>query len=622
MGIPSLFKSFLTNITDVAIVAPTNIKYDYLFIDFNGIIYTAYEQVKHNNYSNLNKLEDEIINTTIQYTYNIICNIVKPNKLTFISFDGVAPHAKMVQQRSRRYKSVQIKTFEEDMKTKYDHKNISNNLIWDPSPNISPGTAFMEKLTTILLDTIINKYFNTHNNNMKILLSDSNVPGEGEHKFMKLIKSLKTNTIDKNCNVVIFGKDGDLLTLSMFTHKNNIYILREVNHKDKDEHERFPNNDYLYLIIDRCREEAFKALSSTFNDSHITDNIKYKILNDYNFLLFLVGNDFVISLPFLKIRKDGLNTLLHIYNAIKTKLGNNIFLINDNTTSSNINNNPIELINMSFFKEIIYELANREDQLMKKHQMDINRCIQGKKKYQFDSSLSEYQLSMHKYQHVDVCSSLHPLFEEYNREFTHVNYLNEHRVWKAQYYDYFFNISNDDPQKNKLKMNVCVNYFESLMFTLHYYLKGVPSWNWHYKYRASPLVSDMFTIIHQLKYNLNSITFDKDEPFTPYQQLMFILPPQMSYLLPPELADLMHNENSPVIQYYPINFKIDVVSGIKTIYSEAILPEIETELLLHHIKIIEEELLHNSSLHKKRNTNKINSYLIGSNLKNIKSINK
>ena len=73
------------------------------------------------------------------------------------------------------------------------------------------------------------------------------------------------------------------------------------------------------------------------------------------------------------------------------------------------------------------------------------------------------------------------------------------------------------------------------MFTLKYYFQGCPSWNWHYKFRISPLINDVYTVLNENLINLNNIKFELNEPYTPFQQLMMILPPQMSHILPEQL---------------------------------------------------------------------------------------
>ena len=76
---------------------------------------------------------------------------------------------------------------------------------------------------------------------------------------------------------------------------------------------------------------------------------------------------------------------------------------------------------------------------------------------------------------------------------------------------------------------------------------------------------------------------------------MLILPPQLISILPKEFENIINEFK----EYYPTDFKVDATVGKKYMYSEAILPEIEDDILLSKIKEIEKTLSNND---KKRNT--------------------
>ena len=56
---------------------------------------------------------------------------------------------------------------------------------------------------------------------VKYIISDSNEPGEGEHKIMNYMDKLDKNSIN-----VVYGLDADLIMLSMIRN-HNVYLLRE-----------------------------------------------------------------------------------------------------------------------------------------------------------------------------------------------------------------------------------------------------------------------------------------------------------------------------------------------------------------------------------------------------------
>ena len=67
---------------------------------------------------------------------------IKPMNRVIIAFDGVAPIAKLEQQRSRRFKSM----FEIEINKEC---NISNSTLKWNKTAITPGTTFMDKLRNV-----------------------------------------------------------------------------------------------------------------------------------------------------------------------------------------------------------------------------------------------------------------------------------------------------------------------------------------------------------------------------------------------------------------------------------------------------------------------------------------
>jgi 5'-3' exonuclease len=72
----------------------------------------------------------------------------------------------------------------------------------------------------------------------------------------------------------------------------------------------------------------------------------------------------------------------------------------------------------------------------------------------------------------------------------------------------------------------------------------------------------------------------------------------MNALVPSVLRPIMNDDKLLCTQFYPVDFRIDASVGIKTQYSEAILPEIDDELLINTVKEHEKDL---TACEKERN---------------------
>ncbi|CAG8831150.1 17244_t:CDS:2, partial [Racocetra persica] len=165
---------------------------DNFYIDMNEIIH-----------ENLNKnKEDEIFEAICAYVDELIL-MVKPKELIFIAVDGVAPRAKMNEQRNRRFKST----------LKVSYSKFDSN-------SVTPGTRFMEDFSKYIKEFIFNKIENNDNwRKIKIIYSGHDVPGEGEHKIMEDIRHSNST-----CGC-IYGRDSDLILLGLLHYKKNLRIL-------------------------------------------------------------------------------------------------------------------------------------------------------------------------------------------------------------------------------------------------------------------------------------------------------------------------------------------------------------------------------------------------------------
>lgn len=114
MGVPAFFKwlccrnpKILWNVQespDDPTITSENPQIDNLYLDMNGIIHPC----SHPEVSGIPvplTLNDMFINV-FNYVDRVV-DLIRPQKLIYMAIDGVAPRAKMNQQRARRFRAAQ-----------------------------------------------------------------------------------------------------------------------------------------------------------------------------------------------------------------------------------------------------------------------------------------------------------------------------------------------------------------------------------------------------------------------------------------------------------------------------------------------------------------------------------
>jgi 5'-3' exoribonuclease 2 len=75
------------------------------------------------------------------------------------------------------------------------------------------------------------------------------------------------------------------------------------------------------------------------------------------------------------------------------------------------------------------------------------------------------------------------------------------------------------------------------------------------------------------------IKFEMGQPRRPFEQLMCVFPKQSSHALPFCYRWLMSSSDSPIIDFYPINFRLDVNGAAYAWMGVNLLPFIDQERL-------------------------------------------
>ncbi|KAJ3743348.1 exoribonuclease 2 [Lentinula detonsa] len=375
---------------------PNGAEFDNLYLDMNGIVHPC----THPEGKPAPETEEEMMVEIFKYTERIV-NMVRPRKLLFMAIgkcsnvltgcwlssviDGVAPRAKMNQQRSRRFRAAQeAKEKEEQRKEsvllweamgKELSEEEKNKVPWD-SNAITPGTPFMELLAASLRYWVVSKLNSDDGwKGIQVIISDASVPGEGEHKIMDWIRRQRANSgHDPNTRHVIYGLDADLIMLALATHEPHFRVLREDVFGESNstacrkcgqeghfaaqctaelaQIQKKPSSDkkpFIFLDVSILREYLEVELNVT--QAHFPFDFERSI-DDWVLLIFFVGNDFLPHLPSLEIREGAIDTLLRIWKQELPRMGGYL-----------TNHGRLELPRVQI---ILEGLAKREDDIFRR----------------------------------------------------------------------------------------------------------------------------------------------------------------------------------------------------------------------------------------------------------------
>ena len=364
---------------------PSGLECDNLYIDMNGIIHPC----SHPEHGPQPQTEEEMYENVCRYVDRLF-RAIRPRKLLYLAIDGVAPRAKMNQQRSRRFRSAQEAReqlqLEESIREELQRNGGTNappppKKPWD-SNVITPGTPFMIRLAEFLR-FYIRKRITTDKawKTIRVVFSDASIPGEGEHKIMSHIRLQRSQPgYDPNLVHILHGLDADLIMLALATHEAHFYISRELvlfGRKSKEQHEQrqlesgFQDAQRLLdedagsmamesllenqgtplqrISIPILREYLAHEFASCLQPGRVpfAPSLE-RLLDDVVFLCFFVGNDFLPHLPSLDIRDGALDYLFNVYKRVLPTLGDYI-------------TNHGGAVNLSHVDVILGEVGNIED---------------------------------------------------------------------------------------------------------------------------------------------------------------------------------------------------------------------------------------------------------------------
>jgi 5'-3' exonuclease len=562
MGVPGYFINLIKQYPNIIkkIITHNGKKHNPygLYIDGNcGMHPKCFETLdiyKDENISN-HDLEELMFDRIIGY-FDWLIDYTTPSDEVYIGIDGVAPLAKISQQRKRRF------GYANDYRKIIGEKHGKTSKKWS-NIVITPGTDFMIRFKKKIEHHYDNVHFKSRPNaTYKVIISSYCVPGEGEHKILQHIR----NDIDTDKPLVIYGLDADLIFLALSACKDrNIHLLREADQFNKiiNEDPDDLNVDMLYVDIGELKSSINRMIQQVYTNMINGDELfgsesdedgdydyEYEIEDtdftmDYIFACYLLGNDFLPHLPSIDIKMNGMNIVLNAYmNTLQSYNSVMISYDEDNRV----------IIDYDFMKDFIVTLAECETDFFEETLHANMNKFYNRRCYKDDPYEKDIWLVENLKCTVNCFGKL--------RKIKHKDPVRlgngDVDSWKFRYYEHYF---HTDDRYKEFADTLSQNYIEGLFWVTKYYFEECTNWRWQYKYSHAPFLSDIADYIQRnsLKKINKSISNVSNPPANIYTQLVSVIPNKYCEILPENLRHLTGSINSPIIDMYPIDYKLDTL---------------------------------------------------------------
>ena len=247
-------------------------------------------------------------------------------------------------------------------------------------------------------------------------------------------------------------------------------------------------------------------------------------VDDFILMCFMVGNDFLPHIPAIEIIEGGIDTMIDVYKQVCEEYGH---LTECKNGKIRFVKKPLEIFLGTLAQ---YEQGILQDKMVKKESFFPDPVLEVCSKQKDDGT---YEVDIVKYRK---------------------DYYNENL-----------------PEANQDMKKFCHDYLEGVQWVLSYYTSGVPNWKWRFRHHYSPFAHTLAKYTSTFRFPRYGYT----KPTTPFIQLLSVLPPKSSALIPPPLNSLLTSETSPLKEFCPTEFHVDLCGKRQEWEGTVILPMID-----------------------------------------------
>jgi hypothetical protein len=163
-------------------------------------------------------------------------------------------------------------------------------------------------------------------NQVEVIFSGGDVPGEGEHKIMDWLRQWKgSKEFDINESHCVYGNDSDLIFLSLALHLPKIIILREVQVFDdvkcNSATKRHPKAEDMEIIFINILREYLELEYAIDRKRYTHEFDIERIIDDFILIAFFIGNDFLHKLYCMNTKQGNFDEIIEIFKSTLIEIG-------------------------------------------------------------------------------------------------------------------------------------------------------------------------------------------------------------------------------------------------------------------------------------------------------------
>lgn len=358
-----------------------------IFVDCNGktvfdvILFDTNYVLHYCSYSSKN--ESDYDKVLYGFLNDVLTKYIGTKHIIF-AIDGPSTYSKIPVQRKRRF-----------------GMSLDNHTDQISSVHLTPGSTFMKKIVGLLKIFIENFKKKLNHICPKFTIIPSEIKDEGEIKILQKIIEIGNNSDYDNPSFLIIGNDADIISLSVASCVNNIYIL-----KDKKNGTMISVNNLVISHHNKINEE-----NPISNIEDIDKQIKQNISVEFSLISTLMGNDY---LP--KLRGVGYKKLWNVY--LSSKKSTNFELVDPN--------NCLNIQGFQIFVHSIYKSLTKKFKQYEMTEYDGN-------------NISSYLDGL------AWCVTMYNTGSCPKYDYSHCNYIGIHPKYISLYLSYI-----ESPQINKI----------------------------------------------------------------------------------------------------------------------------------------------------------------------------